>query len=464
MKRMRYSLRTTLTLSYLLIVLAVIGLSGLAANTYVKGQFKNYVVQRQEKQTTELINLILRQYLADGALDPTSLEHAGMGALEWGMVIRVADDRDELVWSATDHNAGLCEAMMSNMQRNMQSYYADWEGAYQETLHPLMDGDTRIGTLTVGTIGPFYFNDEELLFLRAFNRMFLLMGLLSLLLAATLGAFMSFRISTPLHRTARRALDLAEGRYPEKLADTSSTTEIQQLMGAINQLAEALEGKEKLRKQLTQDVAHELRTPLTSVQGHMEAMIDGIWPMDVGRLSSCHEEVLRIQKLVGSLEDLSGIENGNLLLHKKEFDLSQLVLGILANHERDLLDKRIQVDYVPETTLFFGDPDKMGQVFHNLLSNAVKYSRDGGSVRIRMERDSGNLWIRIRDTGIGIAAEDLPLIFERFYRVDKSRNHSTGGIGVGLTITKSIVEAHGGNIQASSILGQGTEIAIRLPL
>ncbi len=460
---MRYSLRSKLTFSYILIVVIIVGLISLIANTYIKSQFQDYVINRQEKQTLEVISLIQMQYKEDKSWDISYLERVGMSALENGMIIKVMDTNNNEIWSASKHNNGLCEAMMTSMANNMHSYSSNWQGHYQENIYPITIENTQIGTLTTGYVGPYYFTDEELVFIKALNMLFIIIGIGSLILVFILGTMMSLRITRPLNQVAKKAVLLGEGNYKDKLTDVSNTKEINVLIKTINDLSEALENKEKLRKQLMQDVAHELRTPLTSVQGHMEAMIDGIWEMSTQRLSSCYDEIIRIKRLIGSIEDLSVLENENILLHKETFDLSKLMMRILDIHESEFFAKDIQVDYIPQEVIVYADQDKLSQVMNNLISNAVKYTDESGIISIEVSDHHEVLEIKITDTGIGISEEDLPHIFERFYRVDKSRNHKTGGIGIGLTITQSIIKAHGGAITAHSKVSQGTTFIIRLP-
>lgn len=460
---MTFSIRSKLTLSYIFIVVAVVGLTSLAANVGLKRQFENYVIRRQEKQISEIIELIQMKYEEEHNWSAGYLEIIGMNALQNGMVIVVKDDKNRNIWSAYEHNNGLCQAMIMNMRANMYSYSDKWNGDYQEKSYPIQLGGQQFGTLTTGYVGPYYFNDEELIFIKALNSLFLITGICSLVIAFGLGIFMSVRISKPLKKIAVKALSLSEGSYKERLIDESHTSEIGILAETINELSDALEHKDKLRRQLTQDVAHELRTPLTSVQGHMEAMLDGIWAMDKDRLNSCYEEIIRIKKLIGSIEDLSGVENENVLLHKEDFDLSKLIVRLLNNYENESLSKNIQINYAETPIVIHADQDKMSQVFNNLLSNALKYSKDQGEITIEAEKEGNEIVIHVKDTGIGIAEGDLPLIFERFYRADKSRSRQSGGIGVGLTITRAIILAHEGTIRVSSELGRGSEFIIRLP-
>ncbi|WFR57043.1 HAMP domain-containing sensor histidine kinase [Anaerocolumna sp. AGMB13025] len=463
MSRLRLSIRSKLTLSYIFIVAVVVGLTTLAANMGLKRQFENYVIHRQEKQTAELIDLITMKYQEEKDWNSGYLEIIGMNALQNGMIIVVKDNKKQTVWSAYEHNNGLCQAMIMDMRANMYSYSDKWNGEYVEKTYPIVMDQGQIGTLTTGYVGPYYFNDEELIFIKALNSLFLFTGICSLVIAFALGIYMSVRISRPLKKIATKASSLSEGNYKERLEDETHTREIEVLSDTINGLSDALEQKDKLRKQLTQDVAHELRTPLTSVQGHMEAMIDGIWAMDKDRLNSCYEEIIRIKKLIGSIEELSGVENENVILHKEEFDVSKLIQRLVNNYENDFMQKYLQVNYTKEPVMLLADPDKMSQVLNNLISNAVKYSEAHGSITLEAKKGEEEVLLRIKDTGIGISEADLPNIFERFYRADKSRNRHTGGVGVGLTITKAIIEAHEGDITVSSEYGKGTEVMIKLP-
>ena len=224
-----------------------------------------------------------------------------------------------------------------------------------------------------------------------------------------------------------------------------------------------LDKQEKLRRRLTADVAHELRTPLATLQSHMEAMIDGVWEPDTARLTSCHEEIMRISRMVGDLEKLSKYESENLILHREAFDLSELVQHIIKNFETEFMSKHVSLDFKGEVSPVFADSDKISQVIVNLLSNALKYSPAGKTVQIIVAHDKNWTVLKIKDTGIGISSEDLPHIFERFYRADKSRNRESGGSGVGLAIVKAIVDAHGGKISVSSVMNEGTEFTVSLP-
>ena len=192
-------------------------------------------------------------------------------------------------------------------------------------------------------------------------------------------------------------------------------------------------------------------------------MIDGVWELDVARLTSCHEETIRISKLVSDLENLARFEADNLILKKEEFDLVRLVSKIEKSFESDISRRNIHVTQDISARRLTADEDKIEQILVNLISNALKYTPEGGSIAIRTVETPTAIVISIKDSGIGISSEDLPYIFERFYRADKSRSRATGGSGIGLAIVKFLVEAHGGIVTVESKPGEGSEFTVTIP-
>lgn len=179
--------------------------------------------------------------------------------------------------------------------------------------------------------------------------------------------------------------------------------------------------------------------------------------------TSCHEEILRISRMVGDLEKLAKFEGENLLLHKTTFDVSLLITNILTNFAADFKNKGIEINFYGAEEPIHADKDKISQVIINLISNALKYTPKGGSVELRVKSVDNMTQLTIKDSGAGIPDEDLPYIFERFYRADKSRNRLTGGSGIGLTIVEAIVGAHKGKVSVTTQLNKGTEFTVLLP-
>jgi signal transduction histidine kinase len=195
----------------------------------------------------------------------------------------------------------------------------------------------------------------------------------------------------------------------------------------------------------------------------MEAMLDGIWEPDEARLESCHEEIIRLNRLVGDLEKLERYEAENASLSLSEFDVSDLIRHILHNFESEFRKKGVALSFEGEEEILRADRDKISQVVTNLVSNALKYTPEGGQVRVRVRAAEHSTELIVSDSGKGIPPEDLPYIFERFYRADRSRNRLTGGLGLGLTITKAIVEAHRGTVEVVSEVDRGTTFTVSLP-
>lgn len=462
---MKFKLRTKLTASYALVALLLVAAVFLITNVFLQKQFNAYVMKQNEENNREIVSLLQQQYQPDsGTWNSAAIEDIGVNALEQGMIVKLTDADGGIVWDATAHNNGLCEQMITHMAQNMESRYPSLKGGYEEKSYPLNAASATIGTAIIGYYGPFYYTDNDTVFIDTLNRMLVITAVVSLGFALVIGTFMARRISHPITKAIRVSGQISRGNYQGRIAEQSSTTEMNDLIDTINHLAKALENQDVLRKRLTSDVAHELRTPLATLQSHLEAMIDGVWEPNAERLKSCHEEILRINRLVGDLEKLAKFEGDNLTLDKTEFNINDLVVHLLSNFETDFKHKSIETSVEGGPFTVYADRDKISQVLVNLLSNALKYTSDKGHIAIRLSKEGKWIRICVKDTGDGISEEDLPYIFERFYRADKSRNRITGGSGIGLAIVKAIVEAHNGKISVTSKIGEGSEFIVSLPV
>ncbi|NJD03721.1 MAG: HAMP domain-containing protein [Ruminiclostridium sp.] len=460
---MKYSLRTKLSLSYLSVALVCVFIISIFINIFLEKHFRDYIIENQERKNREVASLISRQYKPDDEWDAGVIENIGINALEQGMIVRVSDSSDKVIWDATLHNNGMCQMMLAHMAQIMKSRYPNWKGGYVEEKYPVTYGLNEVGTVEIGYYGPYYYNDNDLAFINTLNNLLLFVGIFSLFLSLLIGTIMAKRLTIPISRVITTAQMISKGYFGDRSAVLSNTKEISQLTETVNDLAETLEKQEVLRKKLTADVAHELRTPLATLQSHMEAMIDGVWKPEEDRLRSCHEEILRIKRMVGDLEKLAKYEGENLILNMTGFDVSELLQHLIRNFESDFKNKRIGLEFTGEKEIITADRDKISQVFVNLLSNALKYTNEGGNVEVSVKGGDDITEICFRDNGYGISPEDIPYIFERFYRADKSRNRLTGGAGIGLTIAKAIVEAHKGDIKVQSRVNEGSEFIISFP-
>jgi histidine kinase len=296
-------------------------------------------------------------------------------------------------------------------------------------------------------------------------------------LAAVLGAvavsfFVSRRIVAPVRQMMIASQRIADGHYDERVempggANWDQLDELAQLAISFNQMATKLEQTEATRRELIGNVAHELRTPLATITGSMEGLIDGVLPAEVATFQQIYREADRLQRLVTDLQELSRVEAGAFALNLRPASVAHLVETTVARLSLQFEEKGValETDVRADLPLVQADEDRIGQVLLNLVGNALQYTPAGGRVRVSARHQEAEVQVSVADTGVGVAAEHLPLIFTRFYRVDKSRSRAGGGSGIGLTIAKHLVEAHGGRIWAESAgPDQGSTLTFTLPL
>jgi signal transduction histidine kinase len=377
----------------------------------------------------------------------------GMTSLYEGYIIKIYDEQNRILWDAQAHDMSLCKLIMEDISGRMRIKYPQLDGEFISSEHKLLKGDKVIGYISIS-----YFR-----FLNSLNTILITIGVVAIALSIIVGYFLAKRISSPILNTVEAAKQISDGNYEVRLKEHTNTKELDMLTDSINHLAGSLFDLERLRKQLTADVAHELRTPISILQSHIEAILEGVWEPTSDRLQSCYDETVRIGKLVGDLENLAKIENDNLKLEKIQVKLKDLMSKTIISFEENLRDKNLTARMTGPDITVSADPGRMTQVLFNLLSNAIKYSDPDADILLETQENEGFAGFIIRDQGIGIPEDELPYIFERFYRADKSRNRLTGGSGIGLTIVKSIVEAHGGYVRVESRLQEGSCFTVMFP-
>jgi signal transduction histidine kinase len=336
---------------------------------------------------------------------------------------------------------------------------------------PIMAGQARFGTLVVLPQGPpplpgdVAADEASVRSLSgSINRYLVWGGLLGVVVAALLTLLLSRRILSPVESLAQAARGLSRGDFSRRVK-VRSKDEFGELARTFNSMAEDLERTEQLRRNLVADVAHELRTPLSNIQGHLEAIRDGLLRPEPATLDSIYEEVLLLARLVEDLQELTLAEAGQLTLVRQSADVAEIVRRAVAAAQPPAEAKGLTLEtnlHVRRATAEV-DPERIGQVLRNLLSNAITHASEGGRITVDLKDEGDQLRIGVADTGAGIPPEDLPYVFERFYRVDRSRVRATGGAGLGLTIAKRLVEAHGGTIGVESELGKGSRFSFTLP-
>ncbi len=301
----------------------------------------------------------------------------------------------------------------------------------------------------------------------SFDEALMYAGLAAMAAAILLSIFLSRSVTAPVRDMSLAAQHIAEGHYDERV-QVRGSDELAQLAMRFNQMAMKLDQVESMRRRLIGDVSHELRTPLTAIKGSMEGLMDGILPAKEETYQQIQAEADRLNRLVDDLQELSRVEARAYELDIRSLEASTLIRAVMKRLSPQAEFKRItlELELASDRPRILADEDRTIQVLTNLIGNAIQYTLEGGKIIVAADRVDNELQFSVRDTGIGVSSEHLPQLFDRFYRVDRSRSRrSGGGSGIGLTIARSLVEAQGGRIWVESRgEGQGSTFRFTLPI
>jgi len=456
-------LRNKLTLAFIIVALLATTLAAAAAGLATRSLFAAYVREDKLARAAQWQGTFAAYYTQNGSWDdvqttffPTGIPNSGhmrrMGMgygryVVMGEAVILADPSGLIV--AASNGAELGKRLT---------------GTVLEQGLPVIADGRRAGTVLVtsnSASGLYTLEDD---FTRSVLQAIILGGILATLLTGALGITLSRRLTRPLASLTAAVKRFARRDFSERCV-INSPDEFGELAATFNTLAESSERYEQLRRNLVADVAHELRTPLSVLRGNLEMLQDGVSKPDPETISSLHDEVLRMTRLVTELQDLSLAEAGTLALHREKVDLRSLLEKNLAGLAVAAGAKQVEISTrtPPDLPPVWADPDRVAQVLLNLAGNALRYTPAGGNIRIEAAAGREFVTLIVSDTGPGIDPADLPYIFDRFYRADKARVR-TGGAGLGLAIAKGLVEAHGGTISAASTPGQGATFTFTLPI
>ncbi len=308
-------------------------------------------------------------------------------------------------------------------------------------------------------------NPQEAQFLQRTNEALIFAMLGALLVALAIGILLARTLTRPLQALTHAAQSITQGQLEQEVK-VSANDEIGQLAVAFNRMSQEVARVNQLRRQMTADIAHDLRTPLTVISGYVESIRDGDLKPTPERFALIYSEIERLQNLVGDLRMLSMADAGELSLNPQSLSPKNLLerAAALFRHQAEGQNVAIQVKAGDDLPNFRVDEARMIQVLGNLISNALRYTLSGGTIILAAQSFGDELEIRVEDTGVGIPEDELPHIFNRFHRGDKSRHTETGETGLGLAIVKALVEAHGGSVMAESKPGEGTTIRLVFPI
>ena len=450
MSTLRSSLWSRLTVAFVFVALIGVILVAVLANRAASLGFQRYLQAGEIASFGDLQVSLANYYVMQGDWTGvnTVLRDSGIGQqVGGGYFLRVLDAGGQVVG-----------------RRGGQSRS---EAEFDLRL-PIMVGETQVGTLLAEPAGGAGSGHAGEQYLASVNQAILLSGLVAIFIALFLGLILARRITRPLSQLTEATHALAAGELGRQVPVTSED-ELGRLASDFNQMAKALELSEAQRRQLLADTAHDLRTPIAVMQSHLEAMLDGVFPMTPENLAAIHEETLHLGRLVEDVRLLSLAETGQLPLEKKPIDLQevtdQVVSAFAPLAEADGLVLESDLHPVPIIT---ADNARLHQVLANLISNAMRFAPLGTgqppTVSVALRSAGDQVLITISDNGPGLTAEQQARVFDRFWRSDSARDRQGGNSGLGLAISKSIVEAHGGTISVDATPGDGAAFTISLPV
>lgn len=467
---MFYSLRIRLLLTLMSVVVIAVGTVALFTSRATTREFQQYV-ERDMLRTQFVTNAVLISYnRGQGLKDLQSTAEQLASILEERVILtdgerNVLADSDDLLIGKVFDPASQTQAVIVALGRTGQN---NLTLSSQPQRIPLNDRLNHIPEpLPIAVQRPLNPGQDpiEAGFISAVNRSLILAVTAAGIMSLVLTIVFSRRILGPIETLTTAAREMEKGDLSRRV-QVRSKDEIGQLTHAFNAMADGLERVEQLRRNMVSDVAHELRTPLTSIRGYLEAMRDGVTDPTPRLIGSLHEEALLLNRLIDDLQELALVEAGQISLVTQRMGLSEIVEKATSAIELELIDKELTLccDIPADLPPIEVDPERIGQVLRNLLNNAIRHTPAGGKISITATAANDEILVAVRDTGTGIAPEHLPYIFERFFRADRSRNRATGGAGLGLTIVKQLVKAHGGRIWAESTTGLGSVFTFALPI
>ena len=446
------SFASKLMLALALTVFVSVGTVAIMANASAGRHFDDYVSFEMRPRIASYGPLLADYYADVGSWDGVGafleqniqsggrLPGRGYGAGE-GMVLILADERGEVIYDSSERYMG---------QRLRLSILED-------SLSIDADGAT-VGYVMAGS-GP---REQE--FSHSINGSIIGASVVAGLVALLLGLLLIRTVLRPLRAVRDAAQRIGSGELSYRVP-IASEDEVGDLARQFNEMAAALERDETSRRKMMADIAHELRTPLAVMRGQAEALEDGVFPLTPENVAPIREQTILLARLVDDLRDLALAEAGQLPLELSDVDLNRLVPRVIRYFQPQAQAKGLSLsaDLAESLPLIQADSQRLEQVLGNLLSNAMRHTPEGRMILAKAWSDATSVWVAVIDDGQGIASDDLPHLFDRFYRAGVARSRSDGGTGLGLSIARQLVEAHGGEITVKSELGKGATFTVRLP-
>jgi len=487
------SLRAKLVLSYLAVTLGAILMLSVVVSFAIQNYFANSQREELQSRAESLAQQLGLSYASYGSWDKMAAQHVSI-PIDMQLLVQVVDTSGSGRAGNPLPYLQLTSDNQTTMTQSLTQALKGQEvtGQFQSLS---VDGDT---VTSIYIAVPIYYNGQSSAtivgavfaaepqqnpggfspsdFITSVNQAILISGLIAALAVVIVSLFLVRRLTRPLASLTAAAEQMRRGDYSKRVDPPKSRDELGRLSQSFNEMAETIEydvtelrRQEQLRRDLLANIAHDLATPLTAIQGFSEALGDNVISDPAARQETAQliaREVQRMRRLVADMQQMTSLESGRARLDLAPLDLHELVDETLAVIEPECEQAGIVLrnEIVTSTPLVLADSDRVTQALLNLLDNARRHTPSGGTISVGAQSRDKMLSVWVSDTGTGIDPANLPLIFERFYRADRSRTGTTGGSGLGLSIVKAIITAHGGTISAESAPGKGTRVTFNLPL
>lgn len=449
-----------LTLAFVAVTLAGAGTVAVLVDWQAGNQFRQYLAQQANLTQSGLLDELAAYYQQMGHWDGVAVVLAGYEGPRGNGQGQGGAGRGRPSFILADANGLIVYGERVGGELIIEE---------QANAFPIIVEGNLVGYLMFGAMGwgAGALAPAEQSFLNQLRSTLIIAALVAGGLGILLGVVISWSLAAPLANVARAARAFADHRWDQRVSvGGAATREVAEVANAVNDMADSLQQAETLRRQLMADIAHELRTPLTVLQGNLRALLDGVYPLELGEIATLYDETRLLNRLVDDLRELSLAEAGQLQLNLRATDIRALLQTAAASFmpvaEAQAVSLALEAtDTLPLAT---SDPDRLAQVVRNLLSNALRHTPGGGKVILSASAEKKMIRVVIADTGDGIPAEELPRVFDRFYRGDKSRARARGGSGLGLAIAKTWVMALGGEIGVESAPDQGSRFWFTVPV
>lgn len=458
--RLSYTARVTISFALIAFMTAIVAMG--VVSIVWEQHFRTYTYENMQSVAETTASQIATRYEKLGALTSYALQPAEYAvASTQGIGMQVVDSSNTIVFDST------VSPSVSNGSgaNSVAPSLAPVQGKGSTARAAIVVSNEQVGSVRVWVNGSdTLLRSADAEFRARSYEAMVVASVIAIVLASLLGFLFARNLVRPIKRMTDTAKTLKEGDFTARTG-LSGDDEISQLGETFDAMAESVERDRKLERRLTTDVAHELRTPLMAIQATVEAMVDGVFPTDEEHLMTVDSEVQRLSRLVDSLLKLSRLENRSNPMKQEIVNCGELIQTIITTHEAYVNEAGLKLIYkADDDAIVKGDPDMIRQATANLISNAVRYTPEGGSITVSVRRGEKMASIAVRDTGIGLTPEEARMVFSRFWRSDSGRNREKGGLGIGLSVVKEIVDRHHGWVQVDGRKNEGACFTINLPL